>query len=82
MMNSVQCAELLKVLKPKYFTNLSISFTSCIIDNDFIAIVDNIRDTLLQAIDHWQNKTCIRFREKTRRDKDFVWFTSAACGYM
>ncbi|XP_067951690.1 bone morphogenetic protein 1-like isoform X2 [Watersipora subatra] len=35
---------------------------------------------ILEGIEHWQNNTCITFREASEYDKDFVFFTPKSCG--
>lgn len=54
---------------------------STLVRIECVAFSDDLRRMITEAMDQWQNKTCIKFVEKSRHHVDFIVFSQQGCGY-
>lgn len=60
--------------------NLKFNYMSTI-DICFTAVVEEQKNIILEAMRHWEEKTCLTFREKSLLDLHFIRFRSDTSGY-
>ena len=42
----------------------------------YLFYVDGEKEVILDGMRHWENKTCIRFRQKRAQDSSYIFFVS------